>query len=45
MRARELLGEDDDRLYARFEEASSKHRTYRERTSQSIPVILLEPRD
>ena len=45
MRARELLGEDDDRLYARFEEALSQYRTYRERASRSIPVILLEPRD
>ena len=42
--AREVAGDERDRLYARFEEASSQYRGYRETATRTIPVIVLEPR-
>ena len=42
--AREVAGDERDRLYARFEAASSQYRGYRETATRTIPVIVLEPR-
>ena len=43
--AREVPGQEHDRLYARFEAAADQFRTYREQAGRPIPVILLERRD
>ena len=42
--ARQVLGEERDRLYARFEAVSGQFTTYREGTARTIPVIELAPR-
>ena len=42
--ARDTVGEERDRLYARFESASGQYRDYRETTDRTIPVIVLERR-
>jgi deazaflavin-dependent oxidoreductase (nitroreductase family) len=45
VRAREAHGAERDRLYARFEAAAGQYRAYRERTTRTIPVIVLESRN
>ena len=44
VRAREATGDERDRIYARFEAVSRQFTTYRESTSRTIPVVLLERR-
>jgi deazaflavin-dependent oxidoreductase (nitroreductase family) len=44
VRAREAVGEERDRLYARFEAAADQYRVYRETVTRAIPVIVLERR-
>jgi deazaflavin-dependent oxidoreductase (nitroreductase family) len=44
VRAREVLGDEHDRLYARFEGAARQYEVYRESAPRAIPVIVLEPR-
>jgi F420H(2)-dependent quinone reductase len=43
--AREAVGAERDRLYARFEATSAQYREYRKTAARTIPVIVLDPRD
>lgn len=43
VRAKELLGDEREEMYRRFEEIDKGYGVYPERTSRRIPVVLLEP--
>ena len=44
VRAREADGDERERLWARFVEASDDYAEYEERTDRTIPVVVLESR-
>jgi deazaflavin-dependent oxidoreductase (nitroreductase family) len=44
VRAVEATGEERDRLYAAMAAAAPQFREYEEKTSRTIPVVVLEPR-